>query len=856
MTTERSGPATVSILGRLLGTRAIALAAAVMLAGLALCADTIRVATRMRAVDLAGIDLAHDEVVAVAGVRGLRLESVLTEVPVGATTTVTLARGGAVRTLTVPTRPLPEVHAVALWIRVVCGVACFLLGVVSFVLAPGSRAAWLFLLFCANLALTLLFNVAFEADDELFLRIQSGTFALGGSLGLHLMTEIPERLDALARRPWLAALIYAPAAPLVVWALLGATFSPTRALLAVSWSLLSGVFSLTILVNGVRRAPNEALRSRYQTLLIGIVVGLFLPTVIHMVREVFEIGGAKWITHMNAAPVVAYAGFGAYALLRQNVLGADRVTTLVVSYAATIIGLAVGCGVLLVTLALLLPPTLTSTPLELVVTTALASLSVVPVYRRVKAAIDRRFQRDHAGAERLATAMHELMQVTVSGDMGRTMAAAREALLVLQPERAELWHKEGDSLRCDDSTAPVPLSGPLASALAAGSSGGVDGLTARLLPAEAQTELWERGLALAAPIVAGRELRGFAAVGRRASGGRYRGGDEAFVALVASQVGLALERVRGTPTIGRYRLERRLGVGGMAEVFLARKQGLGGFERRVAIKRPLPYAADDPGFVAMFIEEAKLAAQLHHPNIVGTFEVDRVDGTTYIAMEYVEGATLRVLLRAARARAEAVPRPIVHALIDALLAALAHAHAAVDAQGRQLNIVHRDVTPGNLLVSLSGEVKLADFGVARSASRLSVTQTGVIKGTIAYMAPEQAMGAPVDARTDLFGAGAVLFDCLVGQPPYPDGPPEEPPATPRPLPIEPPALAQALARALAFDPADRWASADEMRAAIAAAVAPLAPARAEEVATWARALLTERPEEPVVPDGQTALDRR
>src|SRR5262249_57314289 len=108
---------------------------------------------------------------------------------------------------------------VALWIRVLCGVSCFLLGVVSFVLTPGTRAAWLFLLFCTNLALTLLFNVVFEADEELFLRIQSITFALGGSVGLHLMTEVPERLDVLARRPWLLGLIYAPAVPLLGLAL-------------------------------------------------------------------------------------------------------------------------------------------------------------------------------------------------------------------------------------------------------------------------------------------------------------------------------------------------------------------------------------------------------------------------------------------------------------------------------------------------------------------------------------------------------------------------------------------------------------------------------------------------------------
>src|SRR5262249_26963805 len=280
---------------------------------------------------------------------------------------------------------------VALWIRVLCGVSCFLLGVVSFVLTPGTRAAWLFLLFCTNLALTVLFNVVFEADEELFLRIQSITFALGGSVGLHLMTEVPGRLAVLARRPWLVGLIYAPAVPLVVMALTGPTWSLERMLGAIFWSLLSGVFSLTIFIRGMRRAPNEALRSRYQTLLIGILIGLFLPTLIHAIREVTGLAQSNWITHMNAAPCVVYAGFGAYALLRQNVLGADRITTVVVSYAATIISIIVGCGVLLVTLALLLPPSLTDTPLELVAITALASLSVVPLYRRRQAAVHRRF---------------------------------------------------------------------------------------------------------------------------------------------------------------------------------------------------------------------------------------------------------------------------------------------------------------------------------------------------------------------------------------------------------------------------------------------------------------------------------
>src|SRR5262249_13743752 len=162
-------------------------------------------------------------------------------------------------------RPLPEIHTIALWIRVACGVLCFFLGVVSFVLAPGSRAAWLFLLFCTNIALTLLFNVAFEADDELFTRLQPITFAIGGSLGRHLSCELPERLGALKRRPRLAALLYLPAAAIVVAATAARTLGPGLALVAALWSLLSGVGSLTILIRGSIRAPDEALRSRYRT---------------------------------------------------------------------------------------------------------------------------------------------------------------------------------------------------------------------------------------------------------------------------------------------------------------------------------------------------------------------------------------------------------------------------------------------------------------------------------------------------------------------------------------------------------------------------------------------------------------
>ena len=194
---------------------------------------------------------------------------------------------------------------------------------------------------------------------------------------------------------------------------------------------------------------------------------------------------------------------------------------------------------------------------------------------------------------------------------------------------------------------------------------------------------------------------------------------------IAARTGLSLSAVRG-------RL-RRLGVGGCAEVHLAWQIGPGGFERRVALKRPLPRMAEDAEHVAMFLHEARIAAALRHPNIAQIVEVGRHQGAYFIAMEYVDGVPLRSLRDGT-----AMPLAIALAILMPLLGALEYAHAACDAHGRWLRLVHRDVTPSNVLISAAGEVKLVDFGIARSTARLDQTRTGVVRGTPAYMSPEQA----------------------------------------------------------------------------------------------------------------------
>ena len=217
----------------------------------------------------------------------------------------------------------------------------------------------------------------------------------------------------------------------------------------------------------------------------------------------------------------------------------------------------------------------------------------------------------------------------------------------------------------------------------------------------------------------------------------------------------------GVP-FGNYRLQRRLARGGMAEVFLARLIGVEGFERRVAIKRILPHLSESEEFRAMFLDEARLAAQLTHPNIVHIYDFGKVDDYYFIAMEYVDGVDIGRLIR--RAKERPVPFELAARILADVCAGLHFAHNAVDPIGRKLDVVHRDVTPQNVLVSYDGMVKLVDFGIAKAQFAAGRTRPGVVKGKYAYMSPEQVEGRPLDGRSDVFSAGICLYEMLTGVP--------------------------------------------------------------------------------------------
>jgi eukaryotic-like serine/threonine-protein kinase len=214
---------------------------------------------------------------------------------------------------------------------------------------------------------------------------------------------------------------------------------------------------------------------------------------------------------------------------------------------------------------------------------------------------------------------------------------------------------------------------------------------------------------------------------------------------------------------GKYTLLERISVGGMAEVFRAKAFGVEGFERLVAVKRILPNIAEDKEFIRMFVDEAKLAVQLNHANIAQIADLGVVDGAYYIALEHVHGRDLRSVFERVRSRQEQMPVAQACFVAMKVCEGLDYAHNKRDQSGAELALVHRDVSPQNILVSFEGEVKIIDFGIAKAAGIGGSTQSGILKGKLGYMSPEQVRGLPVDRRSDIFSCGIVLYEMLTGE---------------------------------------------------------------------------------------------
>lgn len=281
--------------------------------------------------------------------------------------------------------------------------------------------------------------------------------------------------------------------------------------------------------------------------------------------------------------------------------------------------------------------------------------------------------------------------------------------------------------------------------------------------------------------------------------------------------------------VDRYELVSSVGEGGMAQVWVARQKGKHGFEKLFAFKCIHSRFADEPAFRSMFLDEARIAADIEHPNVAQVFDLGESDSMLYLVMEYVDGESLAALMTAASRRANdsvTVPVPVALRVMADVCAGLQAAHGLKDASGQPRGVVHRDVSPQNIIVSVRGDVKLIDFGIAHAKDRIGGdTQRGSLKGKLHYMAPEQALREPIGPFTDVFAAGATLYRMLAGRPPFDGG---NDAATlqrllggsaPEPLPDSvPPLVAAIVDRALARDPEERYVSAREMQSAIEAAI--------------------------------------
>lgn len=291
--------------------------------------------------------------------------------------------------------------------------------------------------------------------------------------------------------------------------------------------------------------------------------------------------------------------------------------------------------------------------------------------------------------------------------------------------------------------------------------------------------------------------------------------------------------------MGEYEVVRRLRSGGMATLYLARRHGAAGFSRLVALKVIHPHLIDQPAVIDMFVDEARICSQIAHANVVRVEEFGVIDGVHYLVMEYLDGCSIGELLQLFQGERRRLDPELVARVIMQVAGGLHAAHETVDSDGRPLDIIHRDISPSNILLSADGHAKLIDFGIAKARNRLSETQVGVsLKGKLNYVAPEQATRGPIDRRIDIFSLGVVFWEMLVGQPLFPDDTylslfnrlhrtEVAPPSTMNPA---APAILDSIVLAmLRHDPADRPPTAAEVRRRIACAVPGAANREAAEL---------------------------
>ncbi len=798
------------------------------------------------------------------------------------------SRDGARYTATAAVRRQHIGVRIGLWVQTLTGLALLLLGFGALALRPDRAATKQLLGLCWCLGVGLVVDLlGYACIVSTWRGVALGLYVLAAGAAVHLFAGFPQTLPLLSRWPRLAKLLYLPGIAMLVAGLV-AVFDASGAMWAImrvvsgGLLLVAGISGLVLAIRQVqlaRTGDDERLRTTVRILAWAPAIGLGGAGVMAAFRflgpDNFQYGLV-----VNVLCLLLFGVITAYATVRHNVLDVDRFTASIAGYGVSAALAGTLFAILVIAVPWLVGERLGGSPAILVGATVVLFALLSPVHRRLRDAIERRFLRDHADAMRMANALHGMVLNIQTKTGLEGLGAALNLAPILHCGRAELWrlddggetflrHLSRGETRPTSTPTAVLCSGALGEALTKGFAGGVNGLAAQSLPNTAQEELLALSLAMVAPIMTPGRLIGFLGVDRKLSGQPYSMEEVSFLSIASTQVGLAIARADSKQEkLGRYRIERRLGVGGMAEVFLAWQLGPGGFERKVALKRLLPDLIHEPGALDLFLDEANVAAQLHHPHIAQVFEVAESDGAYGIAMEFVDGPTLRVLLRKLRASDERVPIEIALGIARDLLDALSYVHALEDSDGRQMGLVHRDIKPGNIALHSDGRVMLLDFGIAHAAIRVHRTKTGAVKGTLPYMSPEQARGKRVDRRTDLFATGAVLFELLTGKRAFPDGvmsassspvapkasaiasattkggpvtaptqvatdrPPGGSARPARAATAVPDDLANVLDRAMALSVNRRFESADEMSSALLEAALPSVAAEHRDIAEW------------------------
>jgi eukaryotic-like serine/threonine-protein kinase len=313
----------------------------------------------------------------------------------------------------------------------------------------------------------------------------------------------------------------------------------------------------------------------------------------------------------------------------------------------------------------------------------------------------------------------------------------------------------------------------------------------------------------------------------------------------------------------RYRVVERLASGGMAEVYLAESAGIEGFKKNVAIKRVLPHLSEKKRFIAMFLDEARLSANLTHSNVAQVFDIGVGDNAYFIVMEYVDGADLKVVIESLKLSGKTLPVEAAVFIAAKICEGLSYAHELTTGDGAPLHVVHRDMSPPNVLITKYGEVKIVDFGLAKATSQLEKSEAGIIKGKFSYLSPEAALGEEVDHRTDIFAVGIILWEMIAGrrlflgdtdfqtvklvqQAKIPELSKEDP--------TVPPELDKILAKALARDPAARYESARELGIELTRFLYSRGnPVSSYDIADFVRTAMKHRKK--VQPDKAVTIDR-